>query len=611
MSTLIRPFKWLLQSCWKLLNITRLLVLNLLFLLLVLLLVIALNHEEQKPAIAGALVLNLSGQLVDQLSEEEASSQMLRSWLASDEPPQETLVADVIRALDAARTDSRITGVVLSLQDLQTSNLGKLVRIADALDQFRQSGKPVIATGSYFQQHQYLLAAHADRILLDPAGAVMVQGFGLYNLYYKSALEKFNVTPHVFRVGTYKSFVEPFTRDDMSPEAREANSRWLNQLWQYFVSDVAKARHLEADVVSPDKSQLLTRLAAAEGNAAQYALQQKLVDRLAVRAERIAEIVKFAGASDEEPGFRHVLFADYLQQLPDPYARHDKPQIAWIVASGSIQNGKQPAGSIGGDSLSDLLRQVANDDGIKALVLRIDSPGGSAFAAEQIRTELDAIKAKGKPVVVSMGSLAASGGYWMATAADRIIAEPTTLTGSIGVFGLFASIENALAYVGIHSDGVASTDFAGIDPSRPLPEHVQQVIQMNINNTYQRFITLVAASRKMSVAAVDKVAQGHVWTGSDAKALGLVDELGSVEDAMAAAARLAKLDDYDVVNVEAELPPAQKLMRQLLQRGAWMFGSDSERWLAQWLKFGSPALKQIQSLDDPQGQYLIAPITAP
>ena len=611
MSPLLRPFKWLLQTCWKLLNFTRLLILNVLFLLLVLVVVIALSHEEKAPPVEGALVLNLSGQLVDQLSEDEASGQLLRSWLNSDEPPQETLVNDVVRALNAARSDDRIKGVVLSLQDLQPSNLGKLVRIADALDRFRQSGKPVVATGSYFQQHQYLLAAHADRILLDPAGAVLLQGFGLYNLYYKSALDKFNITPHVFRVGTYKSFVEPFTRDDMSPEAREANGRWLDQMWHYYVSDVAKARHLAADVVSPDKDQLLSRLGAANGNAAQYAAEQKLVDHLAVRDARLADIVKFAGASDDEPGFRHVLLADYVNQLPDPYATHGHPQIAWIVASGTIQNGKQPAGSIGGDTLSDLLRQVAKDDQIKALVLRIDSPGGSAFAAEQIRTELDAIKAKGKPVIVTMGSLAASGGYWMATAADRIFAEPTTLTGSIGVFGLFASVEKALAYVGIHSDGIATTDFAGIDPSRPLPEHVQRVIQMNIDNTYQRFISLVAASRKMSVAAVDKVAQGRVWTGSDAKALGLVDELGGVDEAIAAAARLAKLDTYDLVNVEPELPPAQKLLRQFMQRSALLFGTQSERWLAQWLDAGRPIIKQVESLDDPQGQYLLAPISAP
>ena len=395
MSPLLRPYKWLLQTCWKLLNFTRLLILNVLFLLLVLVVVIALSHEEKAPPVEGALVLNLSGQLVDQLSEDEASGQLLRSWLNSDEPPQETLVNDVVRALNAARSDDRIKGVVLSLQDLQPSNLGKLVRIADALDRFRQSGKPVVATGSYFQQHQYLLAAHADRILLDPAGAVLLQGFGLYNLYYKSALDKFNITPHVFRVGTYKSFVEPFTRDDMSPEAREANGRWLDQMWHYYVSDVAKARHLAADVVSPDKDQLLSRLGAANGNAAQYAAEQKLVDHLAVRDARLADIVKFAGASDDEPGFRHVLLADYVNQLPDPYATHGHPQIAWIVASGTIQNGKQPAGSIGGDTLSDLLRQVAKDDQIKALVLRIDSPGGCAFAADQLRTELTAIKAKG------------------------------------------------------------------------------------------------------------------------------------------------------------------------------------------------------------------------
>ena len=613
MATILRPFKWLLQILWRGLNFTRQLVINLLFLVLLVLFILALSHDEQDQLKleSGALVLNLSGQLVEQNSIEETSSRLMKKWIDGDEKPTETLVSDVVYAIDQAAKDPKIKGIVLQLQDLESSNLSKLGQITTALDNFRRSGKPVVACGDFFVQHQYLLAAHADQILLDPAGAVMLQGLGLYNFYYKSALDKFNITPHVFRVGTYKSFVEPYTRDDMSPEAREANSRWLNQLWQAYVNDAASARKIAADAISPSKEQLLQRLKAAQGNAATYALQQKLVDKLATRDQQIALIAKFAGKADDDVGYRHVTLREYLRHQPDRYADQQKPRIGLIVAAGTIQNGDQPPGTIGGESLSRLLRSVVHDDSIKALVLRIDSPGGSAFAAEQIRSELLAIQAAGKPVVVSMGSMAASGGYWIAADADRIVAEPTTITGSIGVFGLFASIDKALEYVGIHTDGIATTDFAGIDPSRPLPDHVKQVIQMNVENTYQRFIQLVAKGRKMTPQAVDKIAQGRVWSGLDAKELGLVDELGSQPEAIAAAAKLAKLPNYQIELIEPELSTSEQLMKQLLAKSSAVLAPAAVQQLTALLGQGQAVLAPLQRLDDPQGQYVLSPVVAP
>ncbi len=613
MATILRPFKWLLQILWRGLNFTRQLVINLLFLVLLVLFILALSHDEQDQLKleSGALVLNLSGQLVEQNSIEETSSRLMKKWIDGDEKPTETLVSDVVYAIDQAAKDPKIKGIVLQLQDLESSNLSKLGQITTALDNFRRSGKPVVASGDFFVQHQYLLAAHADQILLDPAGAVMLQGLGLYNFYYKSALDKFNITPHVFRVGTYKSFVEPYTRDDMSPEAREANSRWLNQLWQAYVKDAASARKIAADAISPSKEQLLQRLKAAQGNAATYALQQKLVDKLATRDQQIALIAKFAGKADDDVGYRHVTLREYLRHQPDRYADQQKPRIGLIVAAGTIQNGDQPPGTIGGESLSRLLRSVVHDDSIKALVLRIDSPGGSAFAAEQIRSELLAIQAAGKPVVVSMGSMAASGGYWIAADADRIVAEPTTITGSIGVFGLFASIDKALEYVGIHTDGIATTDFAGIDPSRPLPDHVKQVIQMNVENTYQRFIQLVAKGRKMTPQAVDKIAQGRVWSGLDAKELGLVDELGSQPEAIAAAAKLAKLPNYQIELIEPELSTSEQLMKQLLAKSSAVLAPAAVQQLTALLGQSQAALAPLQRLDDPQGQYVLSPVVAP
>jgi protease IV len=613
MATLFRPFKWLLQTIWRLLNFTRQLVINLFFLLLVLLAVVALSQDEQEKLQLkeGALVLNLSGQLVEQSTVSAPSSQLLQKWLAGDEVPRETRVSDVVYAIQQAATDPKIKGIVLQLQDLEASNLSKLGQITRALDNFRRSGKPVIASGDFFVQHQYLLAAHADQILLDPAGAVMLQGLGLYNFYYKSALQKFNITPHVFRVGTYKSFVEPYTRDDMSPEAREANSRWLGQLWQAYVQDAATARKIAADAISPSKEQLLSRLKAANGNAAQYALSQKLVDKLANQDERTRIIAKFAGSADDETGYQHVSLRDYVRGLPEQYPDHQQPKIGLIVAAGTIQNGEQAPGTIGGESLAKLLRATAKDPEIKALVLRIDSPGGSAFAAEQIRAELQAIQQAGKPVVVSMGSMAASGGYWIAADADRIFAEPTTLTGSIGVFGLFASFDKALEYVGIHTDGIATTDFAGIDPSRPLPDHIKQVIQMNVENTYQRFIELVAKGRKMTPEAVDKIAQGRVWSGVDAKELGLVDELGSQADAIAAAAKLAKLTHYQVEPVEPKLSASEQLMKQLFAKAARVVAPEALQQLSGILGRSQQVLAPLNRLDDPQGQYVLSPVLAP
>lgn len=612
MATLFRPFKWIFIHSWRLLNFSRQLILNLLFLFLVLVVIVAVTKEEPKAKVQeGALVLDLSGNLVESPSTTPSSGKLLQQWLAGDERPTETVVSDVVYALNRAKQDPHIKGVVLDLSELQGGGIAKLMQITAALDDFRQSRKPVVAIGDFYAQHQYLLAAHADKILMDPNGAVILQGLGLYNYYFKSALAKFNITPYVFRVGTYKSFVEPYTRDNMSDEAREANSRWLGQMWDEYVSNVANSRKIAKDVVSPGKEQLLERLKAVAGDAAQYALKQKLVDQLATRNEQHQFIAKFAGSDNNDAGFRGVGLVEYLSSQPDRFAQGNNPDIGVIVASGNIINGKQTPGNIGGETLSKLIRQATNDHSIKALVLRVDSPGGSAFAAEQIRTELQAFKATGRPLVVSMGSMAASGGYWISAGADKIVAEPTTITGSIGVFGMFASIDKALEYFGIHTDGIATTDFADIDPSRPLPDHIKQIVQMNVENTYQKFITLVSKGRKMTPDQVDKIAQGRVWSGRDAKALGLVDEIGSLPQAIQFAASLAKLQHYDLQLVEPELSPREKLMQQLLGQASVIFAPSVVEQLATTFGINPKVLQPLQRLNDPRGIYALTPVAAP
>lgn len=613
MRFLFRSFKWFFRSLWRIINFTRLLLINLIFISIVLAIVIGLREETPETTIQdGALVLDLAGKLVEQPSTPSPADQLMEKWLSDKDQPREIAIGDVVYAIQQAKQDPHVKGIVLKTAELETTSIGKLLTITQALDDFRQSKKPVVAVGNFYQQHQYLLAAHADTILLNPAGAVAIQGLGLYTLYFKSALDKFNLTPHIFRVGTYKSFVEPYLRDDMSPEAREANQRWLNVLWQQYVDNVSAARHIPADAISPNKEQVLARLTKAEGNAAQYALDQGLVDELSTYDETIETIQNFAGKEGHD--FRSIALSDYLHALPPRYKQQaNKPQIGLLVAAGTIVDADNQPGTIGGEAVAKQIRDAMYDPDIKALVLRIDSPGGSAFAADQIRTALLAFKASGKTLVVSMGSTAASGGYWIAADADKIFAEPTTITGSIGVFGMFLTADKALNALGVHTDGLGTTDFTGISPAQPLPEHIKQIVQMNVENTYQRFLDLVAEGRGMTPDQVDQVAQGRVWVGTDAKKLGLVDELGDLTQATAEAGKLAKLTDYQLKLIEPELSAKDKLLRELFDQSAELLPTSVThsalgRVALQWWKASNQALQPLHALQDPRGIYSYCPV---
>ena len=613
MRFLFRTIRWFFRALWRTINFTRLLIINLIFITLVLAVIIGLQQETPETTINdGALVLDLAGKLVEQPTTPNPADQLMEKWLSDSDKPREVAVGDVVYMLQQAKNDPHVKGIVLKTADLEQSSMSKLLTIAQALDDFRQSKKPVVAVGNFYQQHQYLLAAHTDTVLLNPAGAVTIQGMGLYTLYFKSALEKFNLTPHVFRVGTYKSFVEPYIRDDMSPEAREANQRWLGEVWQQYVTDVSKARHIPANAVAPNKEQVLERLTKAEGNAAQYALDQGLVDQLATSDDVIDTIADFAGKDGHN--YRSIAMDEYLQSLPPRYSLSDKkPQIGLLIASGAIIDGSVQPGTINGEALAKQIRDAMYDSKIKALVLRVDSPGGSAFGAEQIRTALLAFKASGKPLVVSMGSTAASGGYWIAADADKIYAEPSTITGSIGVFGMFLTADKALNSLGIHTDGLGTTDFTGISPTQPLPDHIKQIVQMNVENTYQRFLDLVAEGRGMTPEQVDKVAQGRVWVGTDAKKLGLVDELGGLDHAAAEASKLAKLTDYQLRLLEPELSAKDKLLRELFNQSAELLpASVSHSVLGnlalQWWSSANQALQPLNVLQDLQGIYSYCPV---
>lgn len=614
MRFIFRSIKWFLVSLWRLINFARLLIINLVFFALVIALIIGLSQEKDTPEPqSGALVLNLAGNLVEDTSTPNPADQLMSKWISSDDTPREMKISDIEYVLKRAKTDPRVKGIVLKTQDLSTTSVAKLTQVAAALDDFRKSHKPVVSVGNFYQQNQYLLAAHADRILLDPAGAVAIQGLETYNFYFKSALDKFNITPHIFRVGTYKSFVEPYIRDDMSPEAKDANRRWLTEMWHQYVINVAAARHVAPDVVSPSKDQVLARLTKAEGNAAQYALNQGLVDQLATYDDVIDTVRDFAGADGHT--YKKIEFQDYLKGLPPQYVtKASRPAIGLLVAQGALVDGINPENAISGDAFAAQIRQATYNKNIKALVLRVDSPGGSAFAADQIRTALLAFQATGRPVIVSMGSLAASGGYWISADADKIVAEPSTLTGSIGVFGMFMTADKALNTLGIHVDGLGTTDFNGISPVQPLPDHVKQIIQMNVENTYQRFINLVAEGRGMTPEQVDKIAQGRVWIGSDAVKNGLVDQLGGLDQAFVEAAKMAKLDEFKIVKIQPELSARDKLIREFFSETLALVPSSSGahssllRIAASLLDTGSKAMAPLSVFQDPRGIYSYCPI---
>ncbi|MEL5263282.1 signal peptide peptidase SppA [Serratia marcescens] len=536
-------FRW----TWRLLNFIRELILNLFLVLLILVGVgIYLSFQSSSTSTAparGALLVDLSGVVVDQPSVNNRVRQWGRELLgASSSRLQENSLFDVVDSIRKAKDDKNITGMVLQLNDFAGADQPSLRYIGKALREFRDSGKPIFAIGDSYNQTQYFLASYANKIYLSPQGAVDLHGFATNNLYYKSLLDMLKVTTNIFRVGTYKSAVEPLIRDDMSPAAREADSRWIGGLWQNYLETVAANRQLTPQQLFPGAAGVLSGLQAAGGDTARYALDNKLVDELASRTAIENQLVKAFGWDKQANDFNATSIYDY-QPKPDA---NQGGKIAVVFANGAIMDGPQTPGNVGGDTTAAELRQARLDPAIKAVVFRVNSPGGSVSASEVIRSELAAVRAAGKPVVVSMGGMAASGGYWVSTPADYIIASPSTLTGSIGIFGIINTYEKTLDTLGVHTDGVATSPLADIAVTKALPQEFSQMMQLNIENGYKNFLDLVAKSRKMTPQQVDQIEQGHVWLGSDAKANGLVDQLGDFDDAVKKAAELAKLQQWQL-----------------------------------------------------------------
>lgn len=600
--------KWFFRALGRVLTAIRMLISTLFLLMFIGFILVIFNSGDEAPALPSkaALTLALAGPILEQ--ETPASPQrMLQKWLSDDTTPPPMTLSHIKKALDHARNDDRIGALVLQLQNMSESSMTKLDEVGAAIEDFKTSGKPVYAIGDYYTQGQYYLAAHADEVLLNPAGGVTLQGLGVYRMFYQAAFERFNITPHVFRVGSYKSFVEPYIRNDMSEESRADTQLWLGQLWQHYQDNVSTLRSIDADKISPSKEQLLSRFRAANGNPARYALEQGLVDRLASREQMFQTVAEHVGWNSKQHQYMSVDVPSYLSHYPLSPA--SAPAVGLITASGAIMSGDAATpNSINDEQLSQLINEARLDADVQALVLRIDSPGGSAFAAEQIRSALLRFKSSNKPLVISMGSTAASGGYWIAADADKIYASPTTLTGSIGVFGLFLTFEDALQKLGLNTDGVGTTDFVGAGLTTGLPDHAKQLIQMSVEHTYQQFVTIVAEGRNMTPDAVEKVAQGHVWTGKMAQELGLVDELGNLDAALAGAAELANLGEFSVKPITLPLSPKEKLLVQFM---------GNTNVLSEWAMAALPSalqpsaarisqeLSTLSQFSDIHGQYVL------
>lgn len=549
---------------WNAMNFTRRLIFNLVFFTLLFIILAAIGSGDRTEQLlkGTTLVIAPEGRLVEQYSADQATRALMKAMGAKG---GEVQLRDVLHALDKAGDDKRIDRVVLQLDHLAGGGLASRREFAAAVARLRDSGKQVVAFSEGMEQSNYLIAAEADELYLDPMGGVMLEGLGRYRQYYREGLEdKLGVDVHLFKVGEFKSAAEPYVLDAASPESKEADLYWMNDLWERFLADVGNARKLDPAVLAADIDQLPAGIAAVSGDLAQYALQHKLVDGLKTREDVQRELVERGVAdTDAEGGFRRVSLDGYLTHLdrPGKLATDRRPKVAVVVAAGSITGGEQPSGTIGGDSTSALLRKARDDDKVKAVVLRVSSPGGEVFASEQIRREVVALQDSGKPVVVSMGDMAASGGYWISMNADRIYADASTISGSIGIFGMIPTIPRALDKIGIHTDGVGTTAFAGaFDISRPLDPAVGQVIQSVIDKGYRDFIGKVADARGKPIDGVDEVARGRVWSGAQAKDRGLVDELGDMQAAIGDAAQRAELGegDYAVTYVEKTSSPFEQ-----------------------------------------------------
>jgi protease-4 len=573
--------------------------LNILFLVIVGSIGVAIFTSVSHVSVPNGAVLVLSPEGVggDQLSAVDAFSQLSAQGL-----PRETLLADLIEAVQLATDDPRIEVLLLNLDELTHIGMSKTLELSESIQVFRQSGKTVVASANHYNQDQYLLASFADQIFVHNMGGVGIEGFAVIRNYFRDAIDKLKIRFHVFKVGNFKSAVEPLLRNDMSAAAKEANRAWLDQLWTLYRDTVVERRGISAVEFNKYVNHIDQVMADVGGDAAQAALDYGLVDGIISRPMLRNMLVERVG-KNKAGSFKQSYFRDYLS-LNRSLLVEVKESIGIIVASGNIVDGVQPAGTIGGDSLASLIRKARLDENVKALVLRIDSGGGSAFASEVIRAELQQLQEVGKPLVVSMGSMAASGGYWIAAGADEIWATPATLTGSIGIFGAFPTVNILLQDLGISTDGVGTTAVAGkLRPDLALDPILASAIQSGVEYGYRRFINIVADGRKKLVEQVEPIAEGRVWSGVDAQQLGLVDKLGGLQQAVNSAASLVGINPANTRLLSLPLSPEEELIRMILGSGMVKAALSTSSPLLSVLNSVLPAWSDILKLKDSRGVY--------
>lgn len=550
-----------LRSAWRWLDATRRTLLNLLLLLLLGALLWALIRPNA-PALQDktALVLDISGTVVEQRTAVNLREQVLGQARGQDS--EQTRLRDVLAVLDAAAKDDKISHALLMLDGFGGAGLPMLREVASAIERFKASGKAVYAWGSDFDQRQYFLAAHATEVWLHPMGSVLVEGFGRHRTYYKDLFDKVGISPNVLRAGKFKNAAETYVANAPSAETLESDGALWGTLWSSYTAAVEKARKQPVGSVAAAIDSLPASLLAVQGDPARWALERKWVDALKTRDEMRTLLVDKGAKDEENKTFRQVNMAGYLGRIKP---RRSGDAVGVVVAQGTISDGRAGPGRIGGLSTAELIRKARDDEKIKAIVLRVDSPGGSAFGSELVRRELELTRQAGKPVVVSMGNVAASGGYWISMAADEIIADEASITGSIGVVGLLPTAQVAMDKLGIHTGGVTTTWLTdAYDPKRALNPRFAQLVQGVVDGTYRDFTVRVARARKSTPEKIDQVAQGRVWSGKDAHARGLVDRLGSLSDAVAAAAKLGNLAaDPRIEYVEATPSRLQRVLERL------------------------------------------------
>ena len=608
MSKIMELIGTIFRFSWQAINFIRKLILNVIFFFLLFMGVglYFIVQETQKPTdYQGALLVDLKGVIVDQTANQNPLGQMSRELLGvSGSQLQENSLFEVVDTLRKAATDPKIKGMVLKLDEFAGADQPSLNYVGKALTEFKKTGKPIYAISGYYSQPQYYLASYADKIYLASQGAVGIYGLGFSNLYYKSLLEKLKVNTHIFRVGTYKSAVEPLMRDNMSDEARAASSRLVSVLWSNYLTQVAENRSITKEDVFPGAKEMIVELRKADGDNATYALNRKLVDTVSSYAQFEADMKETFQWDHEAKQFNNISIYDYADNLTAFAPENEDGNIAVVVVQGAIIDGESIPGSAGGSTIANQIRQARLNPNIRALVLRVNSPGGSVSASEQIRSEIAAFKQEKKHVVVSMGGMAASGGYWISTPASKIIASPSTLTGSIGIFGVINTFENSLESIGVHSDGVSTSPLAGLSVTNNLPEDFSELFQLNIESGYKTFLKLVAESRNKTPAQVDRIAQGRVWVGVDAKQVGLVDEFGDFDDAINAAATMAKIKQPVIDWMKPELSLSEQILMSLSANAKAIIPDPLQAYLP------APVFKEVKTqtefyrnMNDPQNRY--------